>query len=176
MDANQASFWALLAPSIGALIAAVAAYIRAEANARIARESRDTLAAVNLKVDGQLTKSREDAASAVQELNVLKARLDSGEIADMSEVKARDLIRTAKSDAAKLLEVAVLAAAEMKRRADELESKLGPAHVKAVALDAVHEAVGREIARTPAGETRKADEHASPGDENEAVKQKLSEG
>lgn len=149
MNAGNVSLWIIYATPISTLIMAVAGCIAAIASWITSQANHRAIAEVAVKVDGQLTKSRDDAAAAVKELNVLQGRIDSGEFDNLSEEEKREKIRVAKIDAAKLLEVAVLAASELRRRTAEIEAKLGPEKVKAAALDAVHAAVKHEIERTP---------------------------
>lgn len=150
MHDNQ--FLILLAPSLGALILAIAGYVQSLANGKLTRE-------VNAKVDGQFTKARAETEEAVRKLDVLRGQVDRGETSIVPET-ATEVIETARIKAAKLLEVAAVAANLILKDAEATAERLGPAKMKAAALDAIGTAVDNETARAaPIAEVRRRDEH-----------------
>ena len=115
---------------------------------------------VDGKIDGQFTRVRAETEEAVRKLDLLKGQVDRGETSIVPET-ATQVIETARIKAARLLEVAAVAANVILKDAEHTAAQLKPAAVKAAALDAVQIAVQHEIARTESVvEVRKADEHA----------------
>jgi hypothetical protein len=146
----------ILAGALSLLITQIAGYIKLAGEAKFLHAKVDEIGA---KVDGQFDKARAETEEAVRKLADLRRQVDRGETSIEPE-DALETIKTAEAKASKLLEVASLAAAVILKDAKDTAVKLGPAKVKAAALDAVQTAVENEIARAaPPVEVRKLDEH-----------------
>ncbi len=147
MDPNNAAFWMLLAPSIGALIFAVAGFIKAQTAATLGVENKDSLEVVRKQFDGRLSQLMEKAELAQRALGVTEGQdkergIQAGHLG-MASIAARKVV----SDA---LETAI----------QKLETEAGEARqLKAVAAVIAEEKLKEETRPVPIVEARRLDEH-----------------
>lgn len=174
MDASYLGFWMALAGGISMMLVNIAGIIKLWGEAKYGRERFDAIDrkqdildgkvdAVNVKVDGQLDRARQAADRSAERFNQLLGRVKAGDFAAAgmdAEAVRLEVLRDAEEKAAALREAAEIVAEQLRETARDVAARLRPADAKAAALDAVHDAVEHERARTsPVAEVRRIDEH-----------------
>lgn len=147
MNANNAAFWMLLAPSIGALIFAVAGYIKAQTAAELGIENKSTLETVRKQFDGRLSELLEKAETAQRALGITEGQDKERSLQSQSLTHAGLAARKVVSDA---LEIAIL---KLETEANEAKQ------LKAVAAVLAEKKLEHESMPVPIAEVRMADDH-----------------
>ncbi len=121
MKSSAVDFWILLAPSLGALIFAVAGYINARKAAIIGVANREKLETVEKQMDGHLSRLSEQNDATQKALGIAEGKAEGAQ-EDKAEKKL-DLAQA--SDKAKA--IVALAAAEalkiIQKAKDQVEPK-----------------------------------------------------
>ncbi len=135
MDANDGTFWILIAPSIGALIFAIAGYIKSQTAASLAVENKDTLELVRKQFDGRLSELLRKAEIAQRALGITegqdKERSIQANNLNHAGIAARKVVSDALETAILKLEDEAEEAKQLKAVASALaEKKLKDAELK----------------------------------------------